>query len=113
MSQEIGQDWDKVIVIPLWRYYKPTGSVKVQKGTHKERHEPSQTVRVIEDCRILFFTTTLEKNITEPLQRSFSFIPFPSLKLRRSDSFHHNRKKILIFTMVNYMLQEGRAYFAD
>lgn len=87
MSQEIGQDWDKVIIIPLWRYYKPTSSVKVPKGTHEERHEPSQTVRVIEDCRIIFFTRTLEKNITEPIQRSSSFIPFPSLKLRCSDSF--------------------------
>lgn len=42
-------------MIPPWRHSKLTSHVKVQKGTHEERHQPSQTATVTEVLGIYFF----------------------------------------------------------
>lgn len=74
---------------------KLTSSIKVQKGTHgKGINLLTQTVTVIEDFGIIFFTTALKKrkthHITELLHRS---VLFPLLNLELCNFFPPHRRE--------------------
>lgn len=100
-------------MIPPWRHSKLTSHVKVQKGTHEERHQPSQTATVTEVLGIyFFFNPSIGKNTPHHITELHTdeVYPLSFIKLRAGQLLssqpkqRHDRNSHLQYDLA---LQEG------